>query len=142
MSHRLKRLLAGAEKLGGSFTPMRTCGIHRDYYSAQVIVDGTRLCLIDFDLFCWGDAGLDIGNFIGHMIEGGVREPVLATAQATAAQALEERFVELTGAAVRASVRAYTTLTLVRHVYLSTQFPERAHTTEPLLTLCEQRLER
>ena len=55
-------------------------------------------------------------------------------------QAMEERFVELSGEAVRASVRAYTTLTLVRHIYLSTQFPDRAAWTERMVELCEERL--
>ena len=43
-------------------------------------------------------------------------------------------------ALVREAVRAYTTLTLARHIYLSTQFSERTHTTEHLLELCEQRV--
>jgi hypothetical protein len=38
---------------------------------------------------------------------------------------LEERFVELSGAATRAAVRGYAGLTLVRHIYLSTQFAKR-----------------
>lgn len=137
---RLERLLARAERLGNSFAPVRTCGIHRDFYSAQVIVDGPRLWLIDFDLFCEGDPGLDLGNFIGHVLEAGVREPAAAAELAAAAEAMEARFAERNGEAIRESVRAYTTLTLIRHVYLSTQFPERAHTTEPLLGLCERRL--
>jgi hypothetical protein len=137
---RIERLLHAAEKFGTSFAPARVCGIHRDFYPAQVIVDGPRLCLIDFDLFCAGDPSLDIGNFIGHMIESSLREAGDANASAIAAVALENRFVELSGEATRASVRAYTTLTLARHVYLSTQFAERVHTTEAMLELCEQRL--
>jgi hypothetical protein len=31
-------------------------------------------------------------------------------------------------------------LTLVRHIFLSTRFPERRPWTEPLLDLCEERL--
>ena len=38
------------------------------------------------------------------------------------------------------AVPTYHTLTLVRHISISTQFPERQHTTEPLLELCEARL--
>ena len=55
-------------------------------------------------------------------------------------QALEESFVELSGEATRFAVRAYTTLTLVRHIYLSTQFPERATFTGKFVELCEERL--
>jgi hypothetical protein len=53
---------------------------------------------------------------------------------------LEERFIELSGEAVRPAVRAYTTLTLVRHIYLSTRFPARSAFTERLMELCEARL--
>src|SRR5207244_1225208 len=54
-------------------------------------------------------------------------------------RAMEERFVELSGVAP-AAVRAYATLTLVRHVYLSTLFPERRPFTQSLIELGEARL--
>lgn len=137
---RLARILAACDQLGASVAGARTCGIHRDFYPAQVIVDGERLCLIDFDLYCQGDPGLDVGNFIGHVTEESLRTSGDAAALQDRECAMEERFVELSGEAVRASVRAYTTLTLVRHIYLSTQFPERAAWTEKLVELCEERL--
>jgi thiamine kinase-like enzyme len=99
-----------------------------------------RLWLIDFDCFCSGDPGLDVGNFIGHVTEQALREHGNAAALRDVERAMEDRFVELAGEQVRTSVRTYTTLTLARHVYLSAQFPERSHTTERLLELCEQQL--
>jgi tRNA A-37 threonylcarbamoyl transferase component Bud32 len=137
---RLGRLLRECERLGARVTALKPCGIHRDFYPAQVLVDGARLWLIDFDLYCQGDPGLDVGNFIGHLTEESLRTFGDATAWRDREQAMEERFVELSGEAVRASVRVYTTLTLVRHIYLSTQFAERMECTERLLELCEQRL--
>ena len=137
---RLAKLLVACEKLGAGVVAPGRCGIHRDFYSAQVIVDGDRLWLIDFDLYCLGDPGLDAGNFIGHLTEQALRERGEATALLDVEQALEERFVELSGTEVRASVQAYTTLTLARHIFLSTRFPERSHLTERLLELCEERL--
>ena len=137
---RLAKLLVACEKLGASVVAPKLCGIHRDFYAAQVIVDGDRIWLIDFDLYCLGDPGLDAGNFIGHLTEQALRERGEATALVDVEQALEDRFVELSGEGVRASVRAYTALTLARHIFLSTRFPERAHLTERLLELCEERL--
>jgi hypothetical protein len=55
--------------------------------------------------------------------------------------ALEKHFVKLSGTVTRAAVRSYTTLTLVRHIYISTQIAERRPFTEALLELCEQRLD-
>ena len=138
-------------RLGAQLPAPRACGIHRDFYPAQVIIgrggpSGVhaaplgRLWLLDFDLFCLGDPGLDVGNFIGHVTEQALCEHGDPDALRAVETALEERFVELSGEAVRPAVRTYTTLTLARHVYLSTQFPERQHTTEALLALCEQRV--
>lgn len=137
---RVSRVLATCERLAASVPAPDACGIHRDFYPAQVITDGARLWLIDFDLFCLGDPALDVGNFLGHVIEQALREQGDANALREAERALEDRFIELSGECARAAVRAYTTLTLARHVYLSTQFAERAHTTEALLDLCERRL--
>jgi aminoglycoside phosphotransferase (APT) family kinase protein len=128
--------------LGATAPVVKACGIHRDFYSAQVIVDGSRLWLIDFDLYCLGDPGLDVGNFLGHVTEQALRERGNANALVHVEHALEERFVELSGEGVRASVRAYTTLTLARHIYLSTRFPERLRLTEQLMELCEARVRR
>jgi hypothetical protein len=47
--------------------------------------------------------------------------------------------MELTGEGVRHAVRAYTTLTLVRHIHISTLFEKRRHLTGPLLEMCEER---
>src|SRR5439155_8520258 len=116
-----------------------TCGIHRDFYADQVIVDGERLFLLDFDLYCEGDPALDIGNFLGHITEQSLRILGDAGALADRERAMEERFVELTGTAP-AAVRAYATLTLVRHVYLSTLSPDRRLFTQSLIELCEERL--
>ena len=76
------------------------------------------------------------------MTEQALRERGDANALARVERALEERFVELSGEGVRASVRAYATLTLARHLYLSTKFSERQRLTEQLLELCEERVRR
>ena len=137
---RIQRLLDACEKLGADTPEPITCGIHRDFYPDQVMVDGGRLCLVDFDLYCEGDPGLDIGNFVGHITEQSLRTLGDPEALVDLEKAMEERFVELSGEATRSAVRAYATLTLVRHVYLSTLKPEKQPFTRSLLELCEERL--
>ena len=137
---RIDRLLEGCDRLGASVPPPRTCGIHRDFYPDQIIVQGDRLFLLDFDLFCEGDPALDVGNFLGHLRELSVRQPGGAPALIDRVNVMTQRFVELAGPSLRPAIEAYTTLTLARQVYLSTQFPDRTPFTETLLELCEQRL--
>lgn len=137
---RLDRLLDACRRLAARTPEPAVTGIHRDFYADQVLVDGDRLTLVDFDLYCVGDPGLDIGNFLGHLTEQGLREHGDPEALAVAADALERRFVELAGEPVRPSVRAYAALTLARHVYLSGLLPERHRLTPALLELAEERV--
>lgn len=139
-SQRIDNLLAACHRLGTALPSPRACGIHRDFYADQIMVDGDRLYLLDFDLYCGGDPALDIGNFAGHLIEQSLRlsgDPALFFSYE---QVLVDEFVELAGPASQQAVAAYTTLTLVRHIHLSTLFPERRKWTGRLLELCEQRL--
>jgi len=137
---RLARILAACDELGASVAAPRRCGIHRDFYSNQVIVGRARVWLLDFDLYSQGDPALDIGNFLGHLTEQSLRTLGDPHALADREKAMEDRFVELSGKAIRDAVRAYATLTLVRHIYLSSRLPERVQVTERLVELCEQRL--
>ena len=99
-----------------------------------------RIYLIDFDLYCLGNPALDAGNFIGHMTEQSLRETGNVGGWAKQERAFEDSFVQLAGEECRTAVRAYTTLTIVRHIYLSTQFASRQPFTLALLELCEERL--
>jgi len=140
LAARLTGVMAACEQVGGAVAEPVACGVHRDFYPAQVIADGKRLWMIDFDLYCMGDPGLDVGNFIGHVTEQAVREQGGADALCGVERELEERFVELSGESVRPAVRAYAMLTLARPIYLSAQFPARRNITERILELCERRL--
>jgi phosphotransferase family enzyme len=137
---RIERLLQACDQLGAQTPEPTTCGIHRDFYPDQVIVDGERLYLVDFDLYCEGDPGLDIGNFVAHVTEQSLRTFGDSAALVEVEKAMEDRFIKLSGEAMRPGVRAYATLTLVRHVYLSTLKPERRPFTKRILELCEERL--
>jgi hypothetical protein len=137
---RLARLLRDCDRLALRLTDSSSPGIHRDFYADQVLVDGSRLYLLDFDLYCQGDPGLDVGNFLAHLTEQSLRTLGNPDKLADRERLLEERFVELAGERNRQAVRLYAILSLVRHVYLSTQFPDRKPFTEAILVLCEQRI--
>jgi aminoglycoside phosphotransferase (APT) family kinase protein len=137
---RLEKLLAACRHLATALTEPATRGIHRDFYPAQVLVDGERLWLVDFDLYCLGDPALDVGNFLAHLTEQSLRAFGRPDALRDREVALEQRFVELAGSAARPAVHAYATFSLARHIFISTQFPERQTLTGRLLELCEERL--
>ena len=139
-TQRLERLLDAGDRLGNTISEACFRGIHRDFYPDQVIADGSRLYLLDFDLYCKGDPALDLGNFLGHLTEQSLRTLGTPDGLTEQEKVLKESFLQLSGQTTCATISAYKTLTLMRHIYLSTQFPERCQFTETLLELCEQRL--
>lgn len=137
---RIERLLAACDRLGASLPPCQPTGIHRDFYSDQILVEGDRLYLLDLDLYCMGDPGLDLGNFIAHLTEYSLRTLGRPDGLAQQERAMAGTFIQLAGEQVWPSIWAYTALTLVRHIYISTLFPQRQAITPTLLALCEERL--
>ena len=136
---RLSRICDACVRIGASVPSTTLRGIHRDFYPDQVVVDEQALYLIDLDLYCLGDQALDIGNFIGHLREMSIRKPGNADALSECESAMAEQFVKLSGCTLH-SIRVYAVLTLARHIYLSTRFPERRAHTEALLEACELNL--
>jgi hypothetical protein len=140
LTGRLKNLAGAARNLAGAVPEATPRGVHRDFYPDQVLVDGDRLYLLDFDLYCHGDPALDAGNFIGHLTEQAVRQPGDADALGDARVAFEDRYASLCHDEVRPAVRAYADLTLARLVAVSARIAERRPFTDRLLRLCEKRL--
>ncbi|MBC1222717.1 phosphotransferase [Nostoc sp. UCD121] len=137
---RLEQILEACNHLGENTPELKRCGIHRDFYPDQVIINSSRLYLIDLDLYCEGNPAIDIGNFIGHIKEHSLRILGRSEALSDWETALTERFIQLTNEEFKTSIESYITLTLVRHIHISTQFLERRPFTKTLLNLCEQRL--
>lgn len=138
---RIKTILEQCFILGENTPEKDLCSIHRDFYFDQILVDGDRFYLLDFDLYCQGNPNLDLGNFIGHIQEYSLRFFGDVNALQDREIALTKEFIKLTQSENIKAITAYTTLTLVRHIYLSNQFPDRRFCTEALLNLCEQRLQ-
>ena len=41
--------------------------IHKDFYYGNVLWDGERVCVLDFDELALGDPALDLGHFLAHL---------------------------------------------------------------------------
>jgi aminoglycoside phosphotransferase (APT) family kinase protein len=137
---RIGAILDVCDRLGSAIPDGEPRRVHRDFYQDQVIVgeDG-RLYLLDLDLYAEGDPAVDAGNFLAHLTEWGLRALGDPDAMADRQAAFERRFVERTGGRTGPAVQAYAFLSLVRHVSISVQIPERRPFTEQILRLCERR---
>jgi aminoglycoside phosphotransferase (APT) family kinase protein len=140
LRQRLQRLLEACLRAGESHHAPPLHPIHRDFYHDQVIVDGARIYLLDLDLFAMGDPALDLGNFIGHLSEYGLRKFGSADALAGQQRKMIDRYLEMAGEEPRPRIHIHSFLTLARHVYISTRFADRTPFVERILSLCEERM--
>jgi aminoglycoside phosphotransferase (APT) family kinase protein len=138
---RLRRLHERCVELAGAIPESASRPIHRDFYPDHVITCGHLLYLIDLDLCCLGDPAVDVGNFVAHLTEQAIRTSGDPAALASREEALEERYLDLAGDVSRRTIRGYVHLSLARHIEISTRIEARRPFTEPLLALCEERLE-
>jgi hypothetical protein len=140
-ANRINGVLDGCAHLAGGIECGSPTAIHGDFYHDQVIVSDQRIYVVDFDLYAVGDPALDVGNFVAHLTELALRTSGDPLRFVECENRLVERFLQLSGAARRDGVRAYTLLALARHVYLSLTRPGRSATAEAVLDLCEERLD-
>lgn len=137
---RLSCLLDGCISLAALIPTPPRCGIHRDFYPEQVLVDGERLYLIDLDLYSHGDPALDVGNFVAHVEDYSLRRFADASHLADRTEMMIERYLQLSHGTTREVIHVWTTLSLARLVAISELFAERRPFTPALLDLCERRL--
>ncbi|HSG30844.1 MAG TPA: phosphotransferase [Thermodesulfobacteriota bacterium] len=141
LSGRINNTLLAAKNLASSIADPVLCSIHRDFYHDQLIINGNRIYLLDFDLYCKGDPAVDIGNFLAHLTELSIRTNGNADGYLDIENEIEKQYLSISDLICPDSIQAYKTLTLLRHIYISTLFVDRCIYTEQILNLCEQRLQ-
>lgn len=140
-SGRIETLLRAATILARRTVPAEERSIHRDFYPDHVLVHGDELRILDLDLYSAGDGAVDIGNFLGHVIEHGLRLRGQADFLAAWRTAFETAYRRLVGDDSATNIRIYELLTQLRLVEISTRIAERRTFTGLLLEDCEHRLE-
>ncbi|MFT3757610.1 phosphotransferase [Thauera sp.] len=140
LAARIEAVARACERLAAALPQAAACGVHRDFYPDQVLVDGETVVLLDFDLHALGDPALDVGNFVAHVTEQSIRFHHDAAALAVHESAFVDAYRAGMPDVARESIAGYTALSLARHIHLSTRFEDRAHTTMMLLEACEARL--
>jgi tRNA A-37 threonylcarbamoyl transferase component Bud32 len=136
---RLERILQACKTLSSKIPLEQARGVHRDFYADQVLVNESNVYLLDFDLYTLGDPALDVGNFLGHLTELSLRlgdAEMFLELENVFESSYRERNHEVSSQAIQ----IYKTLTLARHIYISTLFEDRKVLTKVLLELCEERL--
>lgn len=142
LARRLRALRSLLENLRPRIDGRPARGIHRDFYADQILVDGARTYLLDFDLYSAGDPAVDIGNAMAHVTEQALRETGNPASFDSVRDGLLDRYLQAAGSECEAAIRAYETLSLARHIAISDTIPARRDLTESVIELCEQQMGR
>ena len=138
---RIHALRKAATLLARRAVPAAECSIHRDFYPDHILVHHDELRILDLDLYAEGDGAVDIGNFLGHVIEHGVRVRGQADFLSEWRTAFVSAYRRLVGEVSTTNIRIYELLTLLRLVEISARMPERQSFTGLLLEHCERRMD-
>lgn len=143
LSTRIAKVLSHCEEIATQLSTQPAVCLHRDFYQDQILESSKqpgKMILLDLDLVCLGHAALDAGNYLAHIQEFALRQYADPHALFAHQQAFIDTFLTNNSTATLKDVEIYTILSLARHIYLSTQFSDRRHTTETLISLCEEKL--
>lgn len=137
----IRRILDACDRLVATLPDRSDAVLHRDFYPDQLLIDGDTIALLDLDLCCKGDPALDLGNFHAHLTEYSLRRFGNPDALSAVQETFVDQYSKLAGEDFHSRIQAYATLTLVRHIYISTLIPDRRHATESLIELSARRLD-
>lgn len=135
---RISALILQCRSTGMLIRERPVTGIHRDFYADQMLFDGKRVHVVDFDLHCHGDPALDVGNALAHLTEQALRSAGNPNALDEVRETLRDRYIELAGPSHRSAIEAYELFSLARHISISDLRPDRSQFSEEILRLCER----
>ena len=106
--------------------PARRDPVHGDFSANQVLVEPSRVAIIDLDWACYGDAADDLGNFIAQAERIALRGELSPSQVERIRAALLEGYAQVTAGAVPPGIGLYTAVQVFRRA----RFPFRAREPE------------
>jgi aminoglycoside phosphotransferase (APT) family kinase protein len=145
LGDRLTRQLEQAEARGAAADGLPLCQSHGDFTYTQLIFDGPRSGLVDFDTFCQAEPAFDLGRFLAYLRFAETKaRGVAGVERVELIERLAQRFTTAyTRAggqeAALARVDAYEALSLIRQAAHSWQNLKGARL-EQVLTVLDERV--
>ncbi len=128
-------LLRLAEQRVSHLRSVQPVLLHRDFYFDQVLAMEGAIALVDFDTAAMGPAELDVGNYLAHLDEYGIRLHRQHDVYRPAAQAFVEGYREVRNHLHEPDVSIWRFLSLARLVAISQRIADRSDSTGLLLDL-------
>ncbi len=137
---RIEKIKQQCGQLCDNLQPAGPVLLHRDFYHEQMLFSEDRTWLIDLDLVALGHPAIDVGNFLAHLTELGIRRHNNAEHYRQLEDRIAKEYRRLNPNCSSHSIQICKTLTLARHIFISHQIDDRRPITESIIKLVEHRL--
>ncbi len=131
---RIRHLLDACTRLIPLLTSSRRALIHRDFYQDQFLIAGDRIFLVDLDLLCQGDPAIDLGNFMAHLAEHGLRTKGNSLFWRDEELSFLETSLALNPQITCDEVLAWKAISFARHIGICWRIPTRRHLLERIVS--------
>jgi len=133
-------ILQRCERLLRDTSAAPVCVIHRDFHPEQLLIGSQKIAIIDLDLCAIGVPALDVGNFIAHLWELGLRSRGDASAFEAAQKTFEQAYIQGNINVSLDDVRAWSLVSFARHVVISQRMHERRGVTSDIIEFLRKEL--
>jgi streptomycin 6-kinase len=107
--------------------------IHRDFYHDQIMFANGRTYLVDLDLVSLGHPALDVGNFLAHLTEDGIRRFDDPMHWRDEEAQIMEHYVALLPDVSKRDIAAFKAISLARHISISWKIRGRRKSTSSII---------
>jgi thiamine kinase-like enzyme len=131
-------LLKTCDRVVDFLLPAETTIVHRDFYFDQAISSHNEIAFLDFDLASMGHPELDVGNYLAHLDEYGLRDEHAREACKLASISFIDGYSRSRPKVIHDNVEIWRFLSLARLAAISQRIPERFGSTERLILACRE----
>ncbi len=139
-SDRIRRILNGCHAIGQTIDELTAVPVHRDFYQDQILFAGTRTWLVDLDLVSLGHPALDVGNFLAHLTEHGIRKHGDPGRWTRESAEIIRQYAARMPNVTALEIRSFEAISLARHIFISWSRPDRKYLVGRMVAETERKL--
>lgn len=138
---RIKEILRKCRLLKDSINLNHAVAVHRDFYHDQIMFSGQATFLVDLDLLAVGHPALDVGNFLAHLTEHGIREFGDADYWDSESREIVKHYLAAMPSVRHVEIDIFQALALARHIWISWSRSNRRHACQGIIEKVVQMLQ-
>ena len=132
-SERIAGIMSHCAAIADTIDENRLVTIHRDFYHDQIMFSDKRTVLVDLDLLALGHPAIDVGNFLAHLSEYGIRYFDNPDYWHEEEDAIVDRYLSAMPSVSRTEIEIFKVISLARHIHTSWTRKERRRITSKVI---------